>query len=82
MSTMEPKLVTYTYLSANEAKQLVDYIERHPDKHLVLRILTDSSISTKTFVGVNPFPYPGWNPNDPNPIEEERLKDPDEYLYL
>lgn len=79
---MESKLITYSYLSANEAKQLVDYIERHPGQHLVIRILTDSPISTKTFVGVNPLPYPGWNTNDPLPIEEEQLKDPDEYLYL
>lgn len=80
MNTIEPRLVTYAYLSANEARQLADYIERHPDKHLVLRIFTDSSISTKTLVGMNPSPYPEWNPNDPLPIEEEQLKD--QYLYL
>lgn len=79
---MEPRLITYSYLSSNEAKQLADYIKRHPNKHLVIRTLTDSAISNKTFVGVNPSPYPGWNPNDPLPIEEERLNDPDEYLYL
>lgn len=80
-------LINYVYLSDNEALQLKDYIEKHSGKHLVIRTLTgkrflDSGIHSHTFVGINDDYYPGWNPNNPEPIENQELIDPNCYLYL
>lgn len=78
---MKPKLLNYVYLSAAEAQQLKEYIQQHPDKHIVIRMFSDSPISIKTTVGINNSDLPGWNPQDSDPINEEMLIDPEEYLY-
>lgn len=79
---MKPnKLINYVCLSASEAQQLKEYIQQHPDKHIVIRMFSDSPISIQTTVGINNSNFPGWNPNDPDPTNEEILIDPEEYLY-